>query len=153
MVGSMSIIGVAGRAAILALALACSTAASAQTCTKEDFETVVDDAAAALRDLTAKNKPEFQEKLRQLKDKRSWSQDQFLKGAAPFVKDAEIEIYEKRSNELLAQISSMGQEGAEAATPDCAMHAELQSLMQSLVESQTAKWTYMFGKLDSELAK
>lgn len=146
-------IGCAFRAAIAALALSVSATARAQTCTKEDFETVVDEAAAALRDLTGKNKPEFQEKLRQLKEKRGWNQDQFLKEAAPYVKDAEIEVYDKKSNELLAKISSMGQEGAEAAVPDCTMHAELQSLMQLLVESQTAKWTYMFGKLDTELAK
>src|ERR1700730_8105308 len=49
---------------------------AAKECAKADFEAVVDDAAAALRDLNLKNKPNFQEKLRQLKDKRGWSHDQ-----------------------------------------------------------------------------
>ena len=53
---------------------------------------VVDEAAAALRDLNAKNKPAFQEKLRQLKDKRAWSHDEFLKEAAPFVRDDKIAV-------------------------------------------------------------
>lgn len=128
-------------------------ATPSSTCAKAQFETVVDDAAAALRDLNAKNKPVFQDKLRQLKDKRGWDQDQFLKEAAPFVKDAEIEVFDKKSNELLATISSMGQEGSEAKSPDCAMLAELHAHMNVLVETQTAKWTYMFGKLDIELAK
>lgn len=122
-------------------------------CTKAEFETVVDEAASSLRDLNAKNKPEFQEKLRQLKDKRGWSQDQFLKEAAPFVKDADIEVFEKKSNELLGKISTMGQEGSAAKTPDCTMLSELHTHMKSLVETQTAKWGYMFGKLDAELGK
>ncbi len=123
------------------------------TCTKAEFETVVDEAAAALRDLNAQNKPAFQDKLRQLKDKRGWSQDQFLKEAAPYVKDEQIEIFDTTSNELLAQISSMGQEGSTAKTPDCAMLSELHAHMNVLVSTQTTKWTYMFGKLDVELGK
>jgi hypothetical protein len=122
-------------------------------CSKAEFETVVDDAAAALRDLNAKNKPAFQERLRQLKDKRGWSQDQFLKEAAPFVKDDRIEAFDQRSSELLSRISTMGQEGSAAKAPDCAMLSELRAHMNVLVETQTAKWTYMFAKLDGELGR
>jgi hypothetical protein len=146
-------------AAVLALALA--PAATAQTagagappvCAKSDFEAVVDEAAAALRDLNAKNKPEFQEKLRMLKDKRGWSHDQFLKEAAPFVRDDKIAVFDQESEQLLSDISSQGQEGAEAKTPDCALMVELRARMRSLVETQTAKWTYMFQKLDAALAQ
>ena len=123
------------------------------TCTKSEFETVVDEAAAALRDLNAKNKPAFQDKLRQLKEKRHWSEDQFLNEAAPFVKDEQIETFDTQSNELLAKISSMGEEGSAAKTPDCAMLSELHAHMSVLVSTQTTKWTYMFGKLDVELGK
>lgn len=123
------------------------------TCTKSEFETVVDEAAAALRDLNARNKPTFQDKLRQLKDKRGWSQDQFLKEAAPYVKDEQVDIFDKKSNELLTTISTMGQEGSTAKTPDCAMLSELHAHMNILVETQTTKWTYMFGKLDEALGK
>ncbi len=64
-------------------------------CTKAEFEDVVDEAAAALRDLNAKNKPDFQEKLRQLKDKRGWTHDQFLTEAAPYVRDDKIAVYDQ----------------------------------------------------------
>ena len=64
-------------------------------CAKADFEAVVDDAAGALRDLNLQNKPAFQEKLRQLKDKRGWSHDAFLKEAAPFVRDDKIAVYDQ----------------------------------------------------------
>lgn len=122
-------------------------------CTKTEFEDVVDGAAAALRDLNNKNRPEFQDKLRQLKEKRGWDNDQFLKEAAPFVKDDQIDVYDETSNDLLAKITNMGQEGAAAKTPDCAMLGELRDHMSELVGTQTRKWTYMFDKLAKELAK
>ena len=146
--------GIAAAAALfVALALPHSAAAQDAACAKAEFEAAVDEAAAALRDLNNKNRPEFQEKLRTLKDKRGWSNDQFLKEAAPYVKDEQIEVFDNKSNELLAKISSMGQEGSGAKTPDCAMLSELRAQMNVLVETQTAKWTYMFGKLSAELAK
>lgn len=123
------------------------------TCAKNEFESAVDSAAERLRDLNNHNRPAFQAKLRQLKEKRGWNDDQFLKEAAPFVKDDQIAVYDDKSNELLASISSLGQEGANAPTPDCAVLARLRQLMGVLIETQGAKWTYMFQKLDTELAK
>lgn len=123
----------------------------AQVCGKSDFEAVVDDAAGALRDLNMQNKPAFQEKLRQLKDKRGWSHDVFLKEAAPFVRDDKIAVYDQESERLLADISTLGQEGAEAPTPDCALLADLKQRMKTLVDTQTAKWSYMFQKLGAAL--
>jgi hypothetical protein len=122
-------------------------------CAKADFEAVVDEAAGALRDLNLQNKPAFQEKLRQLKDKRGWSHDAFLKEAAPFVRDDKIAVYDQESERLLADISTLGQEGAEAPTPDCTLLTGLKTRMQTLVDTQTAKWTYMFQKLDTALAQ
>lgn len=123
------------------------------TCSKAEFESAVDHAAESLRELNNKNRPEFQAKLRQLKDKRGWNDDQFLKEAAPFVKDNEIGVFDAKTNELLASISSMGQEGANAPVPDCAMLSDLRGLMQVLIDTQDAKWSYMFHKLDADLAK
>ena len=140
-------------ALILSVAGAPSALAQAATCAKVDFEAVVDQAAGALRELNLKNRPEFQERLRQLKDKRGWCHDQFLKEAAPFVRDEETAVFDQKSEDLLAAISSMGQEGAEQKTPDCALLTELRGRMTQLVETQTAKWTYMFGKIDTELKK
>jgi hypothetical protein len=148
-------IGAAVLAAVVG-ALAClpgAGAARAADCAKADFEAVVDEAAAALRDLNVKNKPAFQEKLRGLKDKRGWSHDQFMKEAAPFVRDEQIAIYDQQSDSLLNEISSLGEEGSAAAAPDCGLLIELKARMKVLVETQTAKWTYMFGKIDGELSK
>ncbi len=120
---------------------------------KADFEAVVDEAAGSLRDLNAANKPKFQEKLRTLKDKRKWAHEQFIKEAAPFVQDDKIMAYDQQSNALLEKIASGGEAGAAAASPDCAVLDTLRASMKTLVETQTAKWTYMNTKLDGELVK
>jgi hypothetical protein len=136
--------------------MACASAtvrAQDVACAKADFEAVVDEAAGALRSLNGKNKPLFQEKLRSLKDKRAWSHDQFLQEAAPFVRDEKIEAFDQSTDELLSAISTMGQEGAAANTPDCALLLELRARMRLLVETQTSKWSYMFEKIEAELWK
>lgn len=140
-------------AMLLALSGAGSEAsAQAPACAKGDFEAVVNEAAAALRDLNRKNTPPFQAKLIQLKDKRGWSHDQFLKEAAPFVRDDQIAGYDQKSEELLARITGGGGQ-ASAGTPDCALLGDLRGALKVLVETQVAKWSYMTAKLDKELAK
>lgn len=123
------------------------------SCAKADFEQVVEQAAGVLRDLNFKNKPLFQEKLRSLKEKRGWTHDEFMKQAAPFVRDEKIAAFDNSTNELLSAIATMGQEGANALTPDCALLLELRARMTVLVDTQTSKWSYMFEKIDTELWK
>jgi hypothetical protein len=144
------------RTSILALSLLAGSQAQAQqapACAKADFEAVVDSAAAALRDLNLKNRPVFQEKLRELKAKRGWSDDQFMKEAAPLVKDDKTDALDNVSSEMLAKITAMGEEGAAAKSPDCALMTELNGYMKQLVTAQTDKWTYLFQKLSGEMAK
>ncbi len=127
--------------------------AQGPACTRMQFEAAVSDAAGALRDLNAKNRPPFQEKLRALKDKRGWTHDQFLREATPLVQDAKIAQYDKESGEFLEKIQTMGSEGASAKEPDCARLTDVKTYMQSLVASQQAKWTYMLQRVELELTK
>ncbi|MBU1210605.1 MAG: hypothetical protein KJ587_04935 [Alphaproteobacteria bacterium] len=127
--------------------------ANAQSCARSDFEAVVDDAAEALRQLNSENKPVFQELLRTLKDKRGWDHDVYLREATPFVQDEKIDALDQRSQDLLTDIATLGEEGTAAPTPDCALLAELRQRMQELVTAQTAKWHYMFTKLRTEIDK
>lgn len=126
---------------------------AAESCAKSEFEAVVEEAAGSLRELNLKNKPKFQEKLRELKTRRAWTHDQFIENAKPFVRDDKIAVYDQSTDELLSAIATMGQEGAAAATPDCALMLELRARMKVLVDTQTQKWSYMFGKIDEALAK
>jgi hypothetical protein len=154
----------AGAAALCALAiviglvLLASSAAHARECKRADFEAVVDEAGAALRKLNSENRPALQEKLRALRDKRGWSNDQFIAEAAPFVRDEKTEDYDRQSNDFLEKITQMGQpsggaDAANARAPDCGVLAELKGHMASLVAVQQAKWTHIFGKLAAELAR
>jgi hypothetical protein len=146
-------VGLAISAPVVPAAAQEAPASEPATCTRIEFESAVDSAAEALRDLNNKNRPAFQGKLRQLKEKRGWNDSQFLKEAEPFVKDEEIGVFDARTNELLMSISMLGQEGANAPEPNCAMLGELRAKMQVLIETQTAKWVHMFEKLNGELAK
>ena len=138
--------------ALAALTAACPAAAQV-SCSKADFESVVDEAAGALRTLAQQNTPPFQAKLRQLKAKRGWSDDQFLKEAEPLVRDDKIADFDQKSETLLLRITDGGQAGASAGAPDCNLLAGLRASMATLVDTQQAKWTYMFGKIDQELRK
>ncbi|MEQ1716066.1 MAG: hypothetical protein ABL907_08805 [Hyphomicrobium sp.] len=145
-----------GRGAVLCAALclfSVATHAGDKPCGKADFEAVVEEASGSLRDLNSENKPTFQDKLRELKDKRGWTHDQFMREAAPFVRDDKIAEFDHRTEELLGAIAAMGQEGAAAKTPDCALLLELRARMTLLVETQTSKWAYMFEKIEGALGQ
>jgi hypothetical protein len=140
-------------------AVICATAAWAghspaqAACVRADFEAVVDQAASSLRDLSTANKPAFQDKLRRLKDKRGWAHEQFLREAAPFVADETINTYDAQSSALLEKIATGGEQGAASPTPDCAVLDQLRASMKTLIDTQSAKWSYMSSKIDAELAK
>ena len=127
--------------------------AHAQQCERADFESAVGTASATLREMTNRNTPDFQDRLRALRDKRGWSTEEFVKAAAPLVADERITEFDQKSAEYLMKINNLGGEGASSAKPDCDLLATLRSNMSELVETQTQKWAYMFGKLDAEIAK
>jgi hypothetical protein len=146
----------AGLVGVIALLLAAFNAACALAetpCSKADFEAVVDEAAAALRSLNHQNTPQFQARLRQLKDKRGWSHEQFLLEASPFVRDEAIAAFDQKSEDFLTRITQGGQSQVTATALNCGLLVELRGSLASLVETQKAKWTYMFDKINGELRK
>jgi hypothetical protein len=145
--------GLVGMIALLLAALNASCALAETPCSKADFEAVVDEAAAALRSLNHQNTPQFQARLRQLKDKRGWSHEQFLLEASPFVRDEAIAAFDKKSEDFLARITQGGQSQVTATALNCGLLVELRGSLAALVETQKAKWTYMFDKINGELRK
>ena len=141
--------------ALLAATLLLNGPAVAQdpACKREAFEEAVDLSAAALRDLTGLNRPVFQIRLRELKDKRGWDHNQFLREAAPIVQDTRTDAFDKESANLLEEIARMGAEGSAAAPPDCEALARLKSHMEALVDAQRGKWAYLIGKVEQELGR
>jgi hypothetical protein len=130
------------------------TAPPSGQCAKADFEAVVNDAGAALRDLTQQNLPVLQNKLRQLKDKRSWSTDEFPKQVEALVSDEAVAGYNKKSEELVSRITGGGAQGETATkAPDCALLTSLLGDLKLLVDTQKAKWTHVLAKVEAELGK
>ncbi len=125
--------------------------AFANTCEKAEFESAVEEAAKSLRELNQRNKQPFQDKLRALKTKNGWSDEQFMKNAAIYVQDGRIAALDARSGDLLGRINRMGATGAAGTEPDCAMLTDLRAAMKQLVDTQVEKWTYMFDKLEVAL--
>jgi hypothetical protein len=136
-----------------------ATPATADSCDRAEFETVVAQASATLRDLATEKKPAYQAKLRGLMEKRGWTYDQFVKEAGPLVADDKVTAYDQASADLLAKINRMGEAGRTDAapgagqSPDCALLKDLRATMAALVATQTEKWTYLFTKLDTETAR
>ena len=79
--------------------------------------------------------------------------DQFMEEAEPYVRDDAIAGFDQKSEEFLARITSGGQSQSASAKPDCALLLELRAAMKALVDTQRSKWSYMFDKLDKELAR
>ncbi len=147
------LVGVLAASAVLAAGVVGMASNPAAACVRGDFEHVVEEAAAALRELNTANRPVFQGRLGELKQKRGWTHDQFMAQAAPLVQDEQIAGFDARSSTLLEQLQTGGQEGAQARVPDCALLSELRVTLKSLIDVQAAKWRYMLGRIEAELAK
>ncbi|MCB1546829.1 MAG: hypothetical protein KDJ41_03140 [Hyphomicrobiaceae bacterium] len=138
---------------LLGVQPAVATSPQAQKCSRAEFEAVVDAAGASLRALTQKMKPRFQEKLRKLRDKHRWTHEQFMEKAVPYVRDPEIARFDRTTADLLASITSLGEEGAAQKQENCVLLQTLRGHMDSLMRTTEAKWAYMFAKIDKELAR
>lgn len=155
------------RAFFLALPLAlsfASGAARAENCDQAAFSAVVEEVRGQLQELNTTNKSLFQQKLDALRTKHGWSKDEFVEHARPLVQDADISNYDARHQELLAQVSQIGQAEQPVASLSgiapmaepvgdkrCAMLGELRSLMGEIIKNTRAKWTYMHSKADASL--
>ena len=128
-----------------------TTEASAASCTRDDFANVVEQAGDTLRTLNGENTPNFQAKLRVLKERRKWSHDQFMKEAAPFVQDDQIRAFDEQTATLLNKIQGLG-EGGGGREPNCALLEILRQHMRALIETTQSKWAHMNGKIDKALA-
>ena len=149
-------VGALAFSAVLTAALesaAQSGTASAQACTRQQFEAVVDRAGSALRQINGANKPAFQAKLRVLREKRQWSDAEFRANAVPFVQDEKITELDDRIRNRLIEITTLGGEDETDAAPDCDLLARLTAALDDLVASLEEKWAHMFAKLDAELAR
>jgi hypothetical protein len=119
-------------------------------CSKDEFAAVVDQSGQMLRGLNEKNKAPFQAKLRQLKTKMGWTDQQFLVEARPYVIDDKIKSFDEAANGLVQEINTLGDTSA-APVPDCKTLNALRANLDKLVTVVTAKWQYMTDKIEAAL--
>ncbi len=135
--------------AILPAALA--GPAAAQTCTKQDIAAVIDSTAEKLRKLNAAHQPELQAKLRQLGDRRGWSDEEREAKAAEFLDDDETRALDEQASKLLIELDVIGDE-AEIDPSTCQTRLEkLKGISAQLIEITTAKAAHASARIDAEL--
>ena len=124
--------------------------AYAASCSKDDFGRAVDQAGAALRKLNSDNAPRLRAKMRELKDRKAWSDADFEEKAVLAVQDERIETYNAQANDLLAKIDALGSTEP-ASDADCGKIAELSAASLELQATIKAKAVYTLSKLDQML--
>ena len=135
----------------MALSLGVLSAAEAAQCSKDDFGKAVDQAGAALRKLNADNAPRLRAKMRELKERKGWSDADFEDKALSAVQDERIEAYNAQANDLLAKLDTLGSIEP-ASDADCGKISELSAASLELQATIKAKTAYTLSKLDQMLA-
>lgn len=141
--------------ALMALAIWLSgglQAAEAQTCTREAFRKIVDDAGAALRQLHATTQPQVQAGFRRLKEKNGWSEDDYLDKANEFLVDDKTEAFDAKASELLSKLDKLADDTPAAPGADCPRLTELEATSLELQATVRAKTTYILRRLDQAAA-
>src|SRR5262245_25981836 len=135
---------------MIVMSFGVSPGVEAASCSKDDFGKAVDQAGAALRKLNADNAPRLRAKMRELKDRKAWSDADFEEKAVLAVQDERIETYNAQANDLLAKIDALGSTEP-ASDADCGKIAELSAASLELQATIKAKAAYTLSKLDQML--
>lgn len=137
-------------AAAVLFALAAPGASFAETCRKEDFAKAVDEAGESLRAYNAEAAPQLTDKLRQLKTKKGWKDDDYERVALDYLHDARIAGLDQKANDLLAKVDELGTTD-DVTNLDCNRLSELKASSLELLAVMKAKSKYLIGKVDAEL--
>jgi hypothetical protein len=134
------------------LAAGAGNGARAATCTAEDFAAAVDRSGASLRDFNGKAMPKVQDKLKLLKDRKGWSDADFIENSMHALRDDRSAQLDAEAEGLLVKIDELGRP-PEGAPIDCGKLAEIDLTTAKLLQVMKAKSDYTLAKLDAELAQ
>lgn len=130
-------------------------AAQGEDCGPEVLKRIVGQASKALTIMNKDKTASFQQRLRELKRKRGWTDQQMLSLAAPIVENEAVAQYDQRTKGIYAQISSLGKADVGKVDRDgrCVVRDKLDSLLTELVENNVQRWAMITDALEAELAK
>jgi hypothetical protein len=126
--------------------------AIAATCTADDFAAAVDRSGVALRNFNEGALPKLQEKLKQLKERRGWSDAEFEEKGLGNLRDARSSQFDNDAEELIVKIDTLGRPPPDKA-PDCSKLTELDAASLELLAVMKAKSAYVLSKVDTALAE
>lgn len=137
---------------LLAVLLGFATlgAVQAATCTADDFAAAVDRSGAALRAFNTETLPKLQHKLKQLKEKRGWSDPGDEAKALARIRDKRAAELDAKAEALIVKIDTLGRPPGDEL-PDCSKLAELDATGLELLAVMKAKSAYTLAKLDAEI--
>ncbi|CAN1722233.1 DUF1134 domain-containing protein [Hyphomicrobium sp. 1Nfss2.1] len=119
-------------------------------CKEEDFAAAVDKSGAQLRAFNAEALPKLQEKLKQLKDKKGWSDADYEDKAMATVRDDRTTKLDADAEDLIIKIDQLGRP-PENGPIDCTKLTELEAAGLELLAVMKAKSTYTLSKLDAAI--
>jgi hypothetical protein len=118
-------------------------------CTADDFAKTVDGVGATLRTFNGEAAPRLQARLKVLKDKNGWGDDDYEDKAIVSLQDQRLETLDGTANELLARIDTLGR--VDAGQPaDCTRLEELKTVGIELLAVMKAKSAYLVAKIDQQ---
>lgn len=122
--------------------------ARAESCTAEDFSTVVDETARALRQLNVDGAKRYKIKLREFQEKYNLSQDEVRERAAA-LQDDRIGEFNRDIEQLVNQMDGLSRTPAEQI--DCGKLANLKQVRDRLLTVMGQKSGYMLANVDETL--
>lgn len=123
----------------------------AKECPASDFSREVDAAGESLREFNTSMAPELQQRIRQLKTAKGWSDQDTERLAQDYLFDARIAGLDRKANDLLTKLDDLGAAG-EQGSADCAKLDELKATGVELLAVMKAKSSYTLAKIDDEIA-
>lgn len=120
----------------------------AHACTAEDFGTVVDQTARALRQLNADGAKRYNAKLREFQEKYNLSQDEIRQKAAA-LQDDRVGEFNREIEQLVNQMDELSRTPANQI--DCGKLEELKQVRDRLLTVMGQKSGYMLANADEAL--
>lgn len=137
-------------AVLFATAIYGVSTAQSDDCGREALTAIVAQASKALTIMNKDKTASFQLRLKELKAKRRWTDEQLLQEAAPIVKNPSVAAFDTKTKAIFGQITGLG---SEQAQPTCAMRDKLNELLAALVKNNVEKWALIMDAVDAELSK
>ena len=135
------------------LAISAQTApqpAAAQGCSNEQVSAVIDDTGARLRQLNADSQPRLRARLRELAQKRGWTDAELQTQGLTVLQDERTTVLDGQAGQLLMRLDQLGDEGR-AQGSACKRLEDARIAAAQLVEVTNERSTHVLARIDAAL--